>query len=207
MALPALDAFTGTDGTTLPAYRPNWVSVLNGTDIQIQSNRFRVVTGPVSTTPICMWGGDVFRDDHYAQVRIVKAGTGNVIGGPATRCSTSGGGNAYFGNATIAGAGVTFNKLVAGTATFLSFTSAAVADGDLLRFESRGSSHIILLNGVAIKTTTDTALTSGAPGVCSHFGADNTPETDGDDFQGSDVTPSYPGPFGFPKLPLQGASL
>jgi hypothetical protein len=119
MALPATDAFTGTNGASLAA-RAGW-SVNNGA-FQINTNS--LCANSAANECGGRWTSDTFANDQYAQ-GVITANSGSGTVGPAVRISTSGAAS-YYGYYTDNGVSQLF-KMVAGTWTQFGSNLASVA--------------------------------------------------------------------------------
>jgi hypothetical protein len=122
-------------------------------------------------------GTGTFTNDHYAEVAVGDlsfTGT-DAFSGVITRASadTDANRDLYFAWVASNTGGpnylVSFGKVVNGTRTFFNQASTAWSNGDRIGLESEGSTHRVTKNGTALGgsfTTTDTALTTGLPGIC-----------------------------------------
>ena len=161
MALPATDAFTGTNGTALQTYNPSW-TINNGAFV---INTSSVAANSAAAESAARWNADAFANDQYSQVVVAAIGSATNIG-PAVRCSTSGAAT-YYGYYANGFAAQLF-KNVAGTWTQFGANGAAVAVADTLRLEVAGSTLTPKKNAATdpIGAFTDSAIASGAAGIC-----------------------------------------
>ncbi len=160
MALPATDAFTGSDGTALTTYSANWT--LNFGNFALFSNSLRPNGGDVNTDAAAHWNADTFGNDQYAQGTVPAISTAYM--GVAARCATSA---ATFYNFLVNSDAYYLNKYVAGAGTNLGNTpSPDLTVGDTLRIEANGTSIVAKRNGTnKIGPITDSSITSGSAGV------------------------------------------
>jgi len=180
MALPATDAFTDTNGVTLPTHNANWV--MNNGAFQIQSNTLQ--TNSAGAEIAGHWTGDTFADNQYAKLTLASASAAGVIG-PAVRCA-AGATATYYGvySGTVGGAGLTqFFKNVAGTWTQFGSNIFGAAVNDIYMIDANGTTLTAYKNGSSIATTTDSAITSGSAGVT---GFDSN-TTRGDDWEAGNL--------------------
>lgn len=166
MALPATDAFTGTDNTVLTTYSSNWS--FNAGTFRIQSNAVRPDTG--ATDGAAFWNADSFNANQYAQGTIV-ARSGGAYLGVAARCAAAGVDTFYGYEADSADLAYLF-KHVAGVSTTIS-TAAVFAVNDVVRLEASGTSLTCKRNGSAdtIGTQTDSSIASGSAGISGAGGS------------------------------------
>lgn len=178
MALPATDSFTGTDWQQLTDYSANW-SYVNGSML-IYSNSVMYDSG-ASGNAIARWNADTFADDQYSQVRIVSMGAAQYVG-VAVRCSAA----SFSCYGVIVNAGyLEFYKWVNASYSSLGFTSSVTfAPNDILRMEANGTTVRVLQNGTERISITDSALTSGQPGLSAlNYNQDSRM----DDWQGGNL--------------------
>src|SRR5512139_2841229 len=90
MALPASDAFTGTDGTALQTYSANWS--VNAGALAINTNAVYSNSADESGAG---WNADTFDNDQYAQGTVVATSSAHV--GVAVRVHTDGATDTYYG--------------------------------------------------------------------------------------------------------------
>ena len=154
------DAFTGTNGTLLPAYNAVWVNI--GDDsLQITSN----TAGP-SAGGFCsnLYNG-TFADKHYAKATILS---GNYIG-PAIRMSSSQ--NYYYCFASL-GDNSFIGEVIAGSATDWDSGQATVSASDVVEIgidPTTSTTVLYKVNTVTIATYTGkSTLTGGKAGVAAY---------------------------------------
>ena len=167
-ALPATDAFTSTNGTTLTTYSSSWS--LNSGDFAINTNA--VYPNQSGAEGGARWNADTFGNDQYAQGKLANITTTGQTIGVAVRASTGGAASYYGFYADGSGGGKTFLfKMVSGTWTQLGSTGAALSANDLLRLEISGTTLTPKVNGSTQSppgTQTDSALSSGAAGLSGY---------------------------------------
>ena len=167
-ALPATDAFTGTNGTALTAYSSSWS--LNSGNFAINTNAIY----PNQSVTECgaRWNADTFENNQYAQGKLANIITTGQTIGVAVRISTSGAASYYGFYADGSGGGKTFLfKMVAGTWTQLGSLGAALSANDVLRLEINGTTLTPKVNGTTQSppgTQSDSALSSGAAGLSGY---------------------------------------
>lgn len=180
MALPATDAFTGTDGTQLTTYSANWTLQLG--DFDIQSNALAPDSLANSDSLAC-WTADTFNADQYSQIKIVAVSTAPASIGPAVRVA-SGATTAYL--LFHSSAAWELWKVVAGTWTKINNgASRTLQVNDVLRLEISGTTLTVKINGVAQGSpTTDSDIASGYAGL--HANKDDANHR-GDDWEGGNL--------------------
>lgn len=168
MALPATDAFTGTNGTALPTYSASWTNI-HGSGIEIQGNAAETAAGGGAVC-ICRWNADTFNNDQYAFVVLDSAANTHGQIGPSVRVSAdTGAGRDYYAY-EISAAGREFYKYVNGTYTGLgaNITSNTAANGDIARLEASGTTITPKYNGATdtgMGAVTDSSLAAGNGGI------------------------------------------
>ena len=180
----ATDAFTGTNGTELPTYSANW-SLGNAlsSDFVIDTNSLRTPFSRAISLHAYRNDGS-FANDQYAEAKIVQVGSASQYMGV---CVRSGNGDAYA--FVVDGINYLMWKLIGyGGYTQLAFAALAVVAGDTIRLEASGTTLTAKLNGSTVTTVTDSALTSGRPGVAGQGGAASGTYTLLDDWVGDDLT-------------------
>ena len=159
MALPATDAFTGTNGDPLSG---NWTTV-NGA-WNVNSNRIRPTAGSGSNS-LAYWNADAFNNDQYAQGKVYPSG-GETNSGVAVRVAATRG---YYLRATTTA--VVIGRMDDGsTATDLStIGSLTIADGDTIKLSISGTVLTAYQNGSSVGTydtvSDGTTYGSGSAGI------------------------------------------
>lgn len=108
-----------------------------------------------------------FDDDQSSQITISAAGTTNSLLGLVVRATVNGVVTCYlarFGRQSGAGVRDLF-KVVAGVATSLGSDTTVPTVGDIYKLSCVGTAITLSVNGVALFTATDSAITSGYPGL------------------------------------------
>lgn len=166
MALPASDAFTGTNGTALTTYSAAWT--LNSGNFDIQSNA--LCANAADTECGAHRNDETFDADQYSEAVIgALAGTVSWVG-VAVRCATDGSEN-YYGFYGAGSASQVF-KVVSGTWTQIGSDFPAFSPGDVVRLEVEGTTLRAYIDGVQQGSDlTDSALSAGAAGVCGYSDA------------------------------------
>ena len=149
------DSFTRANSSTLGQ---NWTQS-QGT-VGISSNA--AVGTALNTWTGAYYSGQTWNADQFAQATISVTGAANLALGPAVRGSASGNYYQFWCNT---GSGASLDKFVAGARTVLTTAGAACAVNDVMRLEVVGSTLRAYYNGALLITWTDSALTSGSPGV------------------------------------------
>jgi hypothetical protein len=145
MSVLFTDNFNRANSGTLGA---SWTDVVAGWSVA--SNQ----AVPASASNASVWNGGPPPADCYAEVKVVTLPTGSDEAGILLRVNTGTlngygvGHNAPSGNTRIL-------RLDAGASTVIATLSSAVAAGDTLRLEVRGTSFRALVNGVVRASVTD----------------------------------------------------
>lgn len=189
----ATSAFTGTNGAT-----PTDFTALNPADGSIVIDTNRIESNVSSQTLDARWtGSGTFSDDQYAKLTVT--GLSNPGGlnqmGVILRASadTEGSRDCYRvfvreNNTTE----IRIEKIVNGTTTVLNTTNvSAFANGDTVEGEVEGTTIRSYRNGTLVASVTDSALTTGKPGITARleFG----PGLFGDNWEAGDMTAASSG--------------
>lgn len=163
MALPATDAFTAADGTSLPTYSANW---------SVNAGSFAINTNAVYSTTAnecgAGWNADTFDANQYAQ-GVITARAAPLIG-VAVRVHTDGTTDTYYGYYGSNGTSQLF-KQVAATWTQLGSSSTAFAVNDIVKLTANGTTLTPTRNGSTTGTPgaqTDTSIASGRAGLSAY---------------------------------------
>lgn len=189
MALPATDAFTGTNGTALSTYSANWTEERNG--MQIYSNAVM----PVATDDdaFAFWDADTFDDDQYSEATAVALNaSGHYWAAVVIRCSTNDTCWMYTGAIKNGDyGGKELNKWVDGTVTYVeNIYTVGWSVNDVIRIEADGDTITPYLNGsidTDLGAVADGGINSGAAGI---GGYGNTNDTRVDDWEGGNLPTS-----------------
>lgn len=189
----ATSTFTGTNGNDVASFTQT-----NGSDgaIRYDTNKYE---NPFTGFADAYWSGaGTFTNDQYATAVVTGLSNpgGNNAVGIVLRCSTDTGAGRdcyriyVYEDSTTA---IKIDKVVNGTVTNLATTSVgAFANGDTVEGEVEGTTLRAYRNGVQVGTDiTDSALTTGKPGVCGVLGFG--PGLFGDDWVGGNLTASAAG--------------
>jgi hypothetical protein len=185
MALPATDAFTDTNGTTLTDHDSSWVwhSKYAGSFMEIQSNALDMAGGG-GDIKLYGWEADTFSDDQYSEATLINEVNGTEIG-VAVRVSESAC-TAYIYEADLNE--TFFAKVIAGTWTDLGSTGGGWDVNDVVRIEAEGTTITPYVNSVVDSgvggAATDSSISSGNAGVCG-YGSGSTSRID--DWEGGDL--------------------
>lgn len=181
----ANDDFNRADAGTLGS---NWTTQTNEVTCGVTSNK-------VARTNIFNFNGNwynavSFTGDHYSQA---VCQVNNADAGIAVRCRCQPSAQSYYAGGADANQFGTFKyriwKNVAGTLTSLAaHGSQETAAGDVVRLEVQGTSLKLFVNSVELLSTTDSALSGGAPGLNADINPTGTAVWD--DWVGSDLDAS-----------------
>jgi hypothetical protein len=184
----ATDTFTGADAS-FPANFSNLDNV-NG-QVEIIGNKFH--------SPYTVYSGarsnhaGTYTDDQYSQCVIsgLTFGASGDAVGVICRASldVDTARDFYFAYVTDnATPTCTYGKVVNGTVTNFSLDSTATtwANADVIRLYVAGTNIVLQKNGADVLSTTDSALTTGKPGVVAKAGSPDALR--GDDWEGGNVT-------------------
>jgi hypothetical protein len=169
MALPASADFTGTGGTAIRTLT-NWDGAGSGVNAgacSIQTNTAKATVG--SAVGIDWWTGDTFNADQKSSATVTSLASGTYIG-VAVRCSGTDGGSNCSGYIFYSDSadGCYLEKYNAGAYTGLAGPGTVFAVNDVIEISVSGTSIVGKVNGVTRLTATDSALTSGAAGICAY---------------------------------------
>ena len=180
----ATDNFTASNGTELTGYSANW-SLGNAlsSDFVIDTNALRTPFSRGIALHAYRNDGS-FANDQYAEAKIVQVGSASQYMGV---CVRAGNGDAYA--FAVDGINYLMWKLIGfGGYTELAYAPLAVSAGDTIRLEASGTTLTAKKNGATVTTVTDSALTSGRPGVAGQGGASSGTYTLLDDWVGDDLS-------------------
>lgn len=169
MALPASDAFTGSDGTALATHNAGWTASVGAW--VLSSNQARGNSG--GTDHYATWTGDAFGDAQYSKCAISGMANGSQYRGVFARGAGSGG---TFRCYLIFSDGVTgadhteIGIVTAGSYTRLKAVATTTVDGDVLEIRCNGTTIQFYKNSVLIDSHTDATYSSGSAGIYS-FGS------------------------------------
>jgi len=138
-----------------------WTVATNG--INISSNNFVGTVG--AANDVAFWNANLFSASQFSQVTLTALnGTTDF---PGVVVLVSGSGGSTQGYSCIENTTNIFIQKISGTTnTALTSAASAGAAGDVLRLEAGpGGALTCYKNGVSALTTTDTAYTSGQPGL------------------------------------------
>jgi hypothetical protein len=160
VALPATDAFTGSNGTALTTYSASWT--YNVGTFAINTNALQCTTDGIDCA--AHRNDETFGNDQYATATVTAITSGAYIG-LSVRCHASD--NTFYGFEANSFESYLY-KYVGGSYTQLGSTAAAFSVSDVLRLEANGTSVAPTKNGSATGTPgaqTDSAIASGYGGV------------------------------------------
>lgn len=165
-ALPATDAFTGSDGTNLTTYSANWT--INVGNFQIFSNALCTAnTGP-TVEGGAFWNADTPATDHYSQATVAAISAGAYIG--LSVRNGAGGAHTFYDYISDSGDGSYLGKYNATTYTQLGATGAVFTTSLAIRLEANGTGIRPMRAGATadIGIQTDAALTNTRFGVAGY---------------------------------------
>jgi hypothetical protein len=138
----------------------NWTLTNNG--INISSNNF--VGTVVGTNNVAYWSASSFSSSQFAQVTLTFV-NGTDFPGVAVLLSGSGAATQGY-NCIETTTNIYLQKIFGTTNSTLTSTASTGAAGDILRLEAApGGALTCYKNGVSTLTASDTAYTSGQPGL------------------------------------------
>jgi hypothetical protein len=169
MALPASADFTGTGGTAIRTLT-NWDGAASGVSsgaCSIQSNTAKAAIS--SAVGIDWWTGDTFSADQKSSATVTSLANGTYIG-VAVRCSGTDNGSNCSGYIFYSDSadGCYLEKYNGGAYTALAGPGTVFAVNDVIEISVSGTSIVGKVNGTTRLTATDSALTSGAAGICAY---------------------------------------
>ena len=161
-ALPAADAFTDSEGTTLPNHNANWVA--NTGTMAIYSNAADALRDFAYVRAFAHWEGDVFDNDQYAQATMTSCYSYDNTTGVAVRMDATAE-TGYYAWCRTNNTCRIF-KTVKGSQIQVGTTyTGTVPNGTLMRLEVEGTTLRLLIGGSTVISTTDSAIASGYAGV------------------------------------------
>lgn len=179
MALPATDAFTNSNGTSLVSHSASWTQ--NTGAAYIQSNALASNTS--GNEMGAHWNADTFDADQYSQGTLV-ATSSNVFIGPAVRVAASA--STYYGYYLDNNETYMF-KMVSGSWTQIGGSGSGSSGGISLRLEVSGTTLTPIRAGStdsSVGAQTDSSIASGSAGVT---GYGNSVSTRFDDWEGGNL--------------------
>ena len=148
----AYDNFNRANG----AIGANWNVTLNG--LNVSSNNIQGTASAVNN--VGLWTANSFSGNQFAEATITALnGTTDF---PGVAVNMSGTNNWYY--CTEDSTTLFLQKDIAGVVTNTS-SAVSAAVGDVLRVENNGGTITCYRNGASALTITDSALTSGSPGI------------------------------------------
>ena len=166
MALPATDAFTNSNGTSLTAHSGSWTAHTGA--FVINSNQ--LASNAASSDTLAFWNADTFDNDQYAQATVTALSSPTQMG-LAVRIANVGT-KTFYGIAWD-DVNLYFFKYVDGAGELFD-QSAAPSVGDVMRIEAEGTTIRVLKNGSASgapSPVTDTSIASGPAGITGYNNA------------------------------------
>jgi hypothetical protein len=161
LALPATDSLKRSAGTL----GANWSSHLGAvTDWTLTVGEGANPTYGGADFSMHSWNADSFSDDQYSEAKLDIGANGYV--GVAVRMSGSDG--TREGYAVTLESGCTIYKWDGGTKSGIGSCSVTWTDGHTLRLSVSGTSITVTDNGSPIGSATDSAVTTGAPGIVGY---------------------------------------
>jgi hypothetical protein len=167
-----------------------WSTMTGAGNLDIVSNALQV--GAVSNDGQVRNNSVTWPNDHWAEVTITTLNNGFAGAGVLLRAAT--GANTTYRCSAVgpfgASTAVRIDKIVAGSYTAISSSTATVATTDALRCEVQGTTLTLKINGVTrVGPSTDSSIASGSAGIMV-FVDPGGAVTDGvvDNFTGGDFT-------------------
>lgn len=164
-----------------------------GPDWNTRQGSLRIINNEFYGSGSCSYG-DVdssivdFSDDHSAQVTVKALGTADLVG-PAVRVTANG---CYAIKADGVNASDRRIQYISGTTlTTIGTVNIVPVVGDILKLTVQGSVITAYQNGVQVDQVSNTAWTTGQPGVFYVRG--NLNVSKGDDFYAEDLNSPLPG--------------
>ena len=186
----ATDNFNRADGPGLGA---NWTNVgpfASSSGVMRINSSINIYGGGGGDCAARWTGAGTFTADQYSSLVVTGVGTDFSYVGVIARASSDADGNRDYYKYQMRGIFGTTSlvKVVNGVETTLSATPATLTwnDGDRIEIECEGTSIRGLKNGVVQHSATDSALTTGVPGVTANHVSIVPPF--GDDWEGGNIT-------------------
>lgn len=187
MSILASDAFTDSDGVSLPTHNANWATLANFANLSIKTNGAGQTT--LNELEGNIWTGLSWPNDQYSKATFVTIASLEqfvVVRGIITTRTYYAGGydvNDWNGNYHI-----WINN--AGVSTDLADSGIVPTAGDIIELDVQGTSLTLKKNGVPIAAATDSALVAGTPGIASYHNASGVKLFD--DWEGGDLAAAAP---------------
>ena len=154
MTLPVGDNFNRADTSPIGG---NWSTVAGLASTALVSNASTASSN--ASDSVSYWNAETFPNNQYSKATIaVIVGSADI--GITARCAT----NFYLSIARSTGTQL-YKYTGGGFSTLAFYTHAAYENGDVIGIECEGTTIRSLKNGISQGSTTDSAVTSGAPGV------------------------------------------
>lgn len=139
----------------------NWSTVSGNHDLQIVSNVVEPVDTVSGGNAAAIWNANAFGNDQYSQFVIgtIEAGSSmtSVVRGVS-------GSNNYYGCKVKRNESAIIT-MIAGSESYNSVIAAAIANGDTLNCQVKGTTITLFQNGVQLSQATNASLTSGSAGA------------------------------------------
>jgi hypothetical protein len=175
------ETFTASNGTDITSVGSSIWAYGAGTsgDIFVTANEFR----PRLSMDLARFArrAGTFTDDQYAQVKLTALVSQSRVG-VGVRANNAGSGYLLY----VASGDYYLVKLVSGAFTILRYGANSFSVNDIIRLEVSGTGLTCKQNGTSFWTETDSALTSGNPGICG-WGPSATVFSAADDWEGGDL--------------------
>lgn len=166
---------------------PDWdiVTGVGGTSgsLRIRNGQFEGSTGSSSSVAIAKVSENIvdFSHDHSAQITAAVVSSVDFVG-PAVRV-TANGGYILFCDGNTGQRGI---RYVNGTTTtFIGTVNIVPASGDILKLTAQGSVITAYKNGIQVDQVSNTAWTTGQPGI--YYERQNINAAKGDNFIAEDL--------------------
>jgi len=174
MTLPVGDNFNRADASPIGG---NWSTVAGLASTALVSNASTASSN--LSDSVSYWNAETFPVNQYSKAKIaVIVGSADI--GITARCAT----NFYLSISRVTGSDI-LKYTGGGFSLLASITHAVYANGDVIGIECEGTTIRSLKNGISQGSTTDSAVTSGAPGVYHWFTAARLDDWEGGSLLGN----------------------
>lgn len=170
--------------TAIGELGPNWDVILG--PLRIINNQYDAGVGTVNGSAGISYAKISenivdFSDDHSAQITITALGTNDPIG-PAARVTNNG---CYAVRCDGVSGSRGIHYINGTTSTFIGTVNILPVIGDTLKITAQGSTITAYKNGVQVDQVSNTAYTTGQPGI--FYNRANLNVSKGDDFYAEDL--------------------
>lgn len=177
MTALAQDNFNRADVNPLDG---SWATTTGLAALKIVSNAVAAATG--ATDSAARNTAITWPNDQYTEITLSTTGTND--GGPCARLA-SGAYTVYFTNSFDGSTHM--SKVIAGVGTEIGLYAVSWTTNDVLRIDAQGTTIRALKNGAVLGSATDSAITSGSPGIFMFDGSIRFDNFVGGDFTGPEL--------------------